>query len=89
MKPKRKKAAPIRTNPTVIRGVVPYLETMPPINGEQMMTAIEYIEKISPTSSSWMPFSLNSRGKNGAIRAYAVFETKVTISTQTIFVSQN
>ena len=47
------------------------------MKGENIITAIEYIANVKPIIEFEIPFNSNSKGKKGAIKAYAVLETSV------------
>lgn len=72
----------MRSMPTTIRFLRPNLQIILPTNGLQNMTAKEYIAKIYPIQSWSISLRLNSKGKNGAMIAYAAFDRAVILNIE-------
>ena len=81
------KAVPIVAIPRAIMFAFPQYTRVLPTKGEHIMTATEYRANMIPIISPETPFSLNSRGRKGAISAYALFDMRVQIRIHTNFPS--
>ena len=81
-------AIPIEKSPNCTKFLLLNLVNKKPMNGEHMITATEYMLKIYPNNSVGTPFFCSSIGKNGAIKAYALFETRVMTHMQMRLKSQ-
>ena len=77
IRPKTIKLVPIKNMPKNIGFLLPKKWIILPTNGLQNITAIEYTANMYPMQSWSISFLLNSKGKNGAIIAQALFASAV------------